>query len=240
VTISRAEKRRQLAADLAIGLGLPIILLILRKSLVSITEQPLKFILEYIYQEFRYIILEDVGCLNSTYGSWVEVILCPIPVLLFAIISFTYSILTFYAFRKIRAQSKDIFSSHSNLTNSRYIRIMLLAATNAVCSAVLQLISLVQQFSKKLEPWTSFKELHAHISVVPKYTAEQWRPGSDAFYIDLSRWLWVICALLFFAFFGFSDEAMKYYRYAMSLAGSYVGISSESFGSHSSSSRYVV
>jgi len=37
-----------------------------------------------------------------------------------------------------------------------------------------------------------------------------------------------------------SEEAMKHYRYAMSLAGSYVGVSSGSFGSHSSSSRYVI
>jgi len=148
--------------------------------------------------------------------------------------------LTFHAFRKIRAQSKDILSSHSNLTNSRYIRLMLLAATTAIGSAALQLNALVEEFSGKLEPWTSFKELHANISVVPKYSAEQWRPGSNASYLELSRWLWVICALLFFAFFGFSDEAVKHYRYVMSLAGSYVGVSSESFGSHSSSSRYAI
>jgi len=40
VTISRAERRRQVAADLAIGLGLPMILLILRENLVSILKQP--------------------------------------------------------------------------------------------------------------------------------------------------------------------------------------------------------
>jgi len=38
VTISRAERQRQVAVDLAIGLGLPIIFLILRKNLVSILK----------------------------------------------------------------------------------------------------------------------------------------------------------------------------------------------------------
>jgi len=117
---------------------------------------------------------------------------------------------------------------------------MLLAATVAICSVAFQSYALAQDLSHKLEPWTSFKELHANISVVPKYSAQQWRSGSDAADIDLARWLWVICALLFFAFFGFSDEAVKHYRYAMSLAGSYVGVSSGSFGSHSLSSRYVI
>jgi len=39
VTISRAERRRQVVVDLAIGLGLPIIFLILGKNLVSIVKQ---------------------------------------------------------------------------------------------------------------------------------------------------------------------------------------------------------
>ena len=117
---------------------------------------------------------------------------------------------------------------------------MLLAATVAICSIAFQSFALVEDFSEEIEPWTSFKELHANISVVIKYSAQQWRSSSNAADLELSRWLWVICALLFFAFFGFSDEAVKHYRYAMSLAGSYVGVSSESFGSHSLSSRYAI
>jgi len=40
VTTSRAERRRQVAVDLAIGLGFPIIFLILRKNLVFILKLP--------------------------------------------------------------------------------------------------------------------------------------------------------------------------------------------------------
>ena len=40
VTISRIERQRQVAVDLAVGLGLPIIFLILRKNLASILKQP--------------------------------------------------------------------------------------------------------------------------------------------------------------------------------------------------------
>jgi len=94
--------------------------------------------------------------------------------------------------------------------------------------------------SEGIAPWTSFKDLHANVSIVLQYSAEEWRSESNAALIEFSRWLWVISALGFFAFFGFSEEAMKHYRYAMSLAGSYVGVSSGSFGSHSSSSRYVI
>jgi len=117
---------------------------------------------------------------------------------------------------------------------------MFLATTVAICSLAIQSYLLASNLIEGLVPWTSFKDLHANISSVFQYPAQEWRSGSDAASIEFTRWLWVICALLFFAFFGFSDEAIKHYRYAMSITGSYVGVSSGSFGSHSSSSRYVI
>jgi len=126
------------------------------------------------------------------------------------------------------------------LTDSRFIRLMLLGAIVAICSIAILIYAFYSDLSKGINPWTNFKELHADISLVPQYSAQVWRSGSDASSIEFSRWIWIICALGFFAFFGFSDEAIKHYRYAMSLTGNYVGVSSGSFGSHSSSSRYVI
>jgi len=118
---------------------------------------------------------------------------------------------------------------------------MLLGAIDAICSTAFQLWILVGNLSEGgLDPWTSFKDIHANISIVLEYPAQQWRSGSDAADLEFDRWLWVICALLFFAFFGLSGEATKHYHYAVSLVGSYVGVSSGSFGSHSSSSRYII
>jgi len=188
----------------------------------------------------RYLILEDIGCINSIYQSWVEVVINPIPVFLFDVISLIYSILTFCAFRRIRAQGRSFSSIHSDLTNSRYIRLMSLAAMVAICSIAFQSCILSVNLTRGISPWISFKKFHASISSVPKFSAHQWRSAPDGASTELGRWLWVICALFFFAFFGFSDEAVKHYRYATSLAGSYVGVSSQIFGSHSSSSRYVI
>jgi len=106
--------------------------------------------------------------------------------------------LGFCAFRRIRAQNKDILSIHSSLTNSRYIRLMLLGAIDAICSTAFQLWILVGNLSEGgLDPWTSFKDIHANISIVLEYPAQQWRSGSDAADLEFDRWLWVICALLF-------------------------------------------
>ena len=115
---------------------------------------------------------------------------------------------------------------------------MILGTTDAIFSTGLQIWILVDTFADgEIDRFTSLKYIHTYISTVFQFSGQEWRSASNATSVEFDRWLWVICALLFFAFFGFSDEAIKHYRYAMSLAGSYVGVST---GSRSSSSRYVI
>ena len=192
----------------------------------------------YFYQAGRYLILEDIGCWVALYPSWVEIFLNPVPCLIINFISVAYAILAFCAFRRIRTQGKDILSFHSGLTNSRYIRLMILGTTDAIFSTGIQIWLLVATFTDgEIDRFTSLKYIHTYISTVVRFSGQEWRSASDATSVEFDRWLLVICALLFFAFFGFSDEAIKHYRYAMSLVGSYVGVST---GSRSSSSRYVI
>lgn len=188
----------------------------------------------------RYLIFEDIGCLSSSYQTWVEIILNPIPCFVLDIIAIIYAILGFCAFYKIHAQGKDMLSFNSSLNNKGFLRLMLLGATVTLFSLAGQIYVLVIDFRDGNQPWMSFKDIHADISLVVSFTAQEWRSGPDTFTIEFDRWIWVICAFIFSAFFAFSGEAMKHYRHAMSLAGSYVGISSGSSGNHSSSSRYVI
>ena len=53
VTVSKAEKRRAIMVDLAIGLGIPL----------------LEMILQYIVQGHRFNIFEDVGCYPATWNT---------------------------------------------------------------------------------------------------------------------------------------------------------------------------
>lgn len=53
VTVSKAEKRRAIMVDLAIGLGIPL----------------LEMILQYIVQGHRFNIFEDVGCYPVTWNT---------------------------------------------------------------------------------------------------------------------------------------------------------------------------
>lgn len=69
--------------------------------------------------------------------------------------------------------------------------------------------------AKPVEPWISWEYTHYNFSRVGQYPGVVWT--QDYLYVvavQLSRWLVVVCALIFFAFFGFATEARKNYRSA--------------------------
>ncbi|KAI3595017.1 putative STE3-like pheromone receptor STE3_Mr7 [Moniliophthora roreri] len=73
--VTRREKMRVLAEELAIGVGIPL----------------LEMILHYITQGHRFDIFEDIGCVPSIYNTWVAVILIVCWPLAIGIVSTIYS-----------------------------------------------------------------------------------------------------------------------------------------------------
>ena len=62
-------------------------------------------------------------------------------------------------------------------------------------------------------PWISFADTHFNYSHVDQYPTVIWKMSSSAIIsFEFSRWSVVFCALLFFAFFGFADEARRNYN----------------------------
>ncbi|KDR78092.1 hypothetical protein GALMADRAFT_65142 [Galerina marginata CBS 339.88] len=217
VTITKAEKRRDVMIDLSISLGLPV----------------LEMILQYIVQGHRFNIFEDVGCYPVTYDVWPAYILVFCPPIVIGLISGVYAILSIINFNKSRSQFNSFLSSHNNLTSSRYVRLMCLAGIEVVCTVPLGSYA-VYLNSKLINPYVSWENTHAGFSRVDQIPAAIWRanPVSQAS-IELTRWLVVICAFIFFGFFGFADEARKNYRSAYETVAKHVGITTTSFGSKS-------
>nr|VWO99360.1 ABC1 transporter [Ganoderma boninense] len=112
VSITRADKRRNIITDLLIGLGIPL----------------LAIAVYWFYQGHRFDILEGIGCLEAYPNTWLALILYflwPIPI---GLVSATYCILTLKAFFKRRRQFNELMASNKNLTFNRYFRLMGLAA----------------------------------------------------------------------------------------------------------------
>ncbi|KAH9476719.1 Pheromone B alpha 3 receptor [Psilocybe cubensis] len=218
VTISKAEKRRDVMVDLSIGLGIPLV----------------EMILQYIVQGHRFNIYENVGCYPFTYNTWPAYVLVYCPPIVIGIISGIYAILSIIQFNKSRSQFNDLLSGHSNLTSSRYVRLMCLAGVEVLCTVPIGVYALSLNIRTGIQPWISWADTHYAFSRVDQFPAVLWRSTSvGESSLELSRWLVVVCAIVFFAFFGFADEAKKNYRSYMQSVAKRVGISTGSFGSSS-------
>ncbi|KAJ7732988.1 STE3-like pheromone receptor [Mycena metata] len=217
VTKTRADKRKAIWIDLAIGLGLPLLQIPL----------PLNDFPEYVVQGHRYNIFEDVGCLGETFETPVTVVLFHLPPILVGCVSAVYCALSIRSFYYSRAEVKELFSGNNNLNLNRYVRLMCLASTDLILGVPLS--SWVLSVSVKivgLRPWISWENTHSHFSRVAYSPGILWR--SDPFSaasLETTRWLTVGCAFIFFAYFGFADEAIKNYRWAFFTVANRMGYS---------------
>ncbi|KAF4611746.1 hypothetical protein D9613_004064 [Agrocybe pediades] len=197
VSISLAEKRRAIIIDLLIALGIPVLVMALH----------------YVVQPHRYDILEDIGCYAATYNTLPAYFLVLMWPVLLGLISFVYSALTFRAFWKRRLQFAQLVSSNSSLSISRYFRLMMLSVTDMVLTVPLGVFSIF--FGTQgigLAPWISWEDTHYNFSRVVEVPAIFWR-GDPSYRIsvELTRWLFVGSAFVFFALFGFAGEAQRHY-----------------------------
>lgn len=215
VTHSKAEKRRGVMVDLAIGIGIPVA----------------EMILAYTTQGHRYDIYEDIGCFPNIYSTWVAVLVVYLAPIVIGLVSLVYCTLSIKALNECRTQIKAILSSNSNLSASRYFRLMLLAGTEILCTTSIACYALYLNLSSPLEPYISWENVHVGFSRVDQYPALEWKsvPVWNSS-LELTRWGPIICAFIFFAFFGFADEARKNYRSAFDSVAKRVGYTNTGSG----------
>lgn len=125
--------------------------------------------------------------------------------------------MTLREFMKRRAQFSQFVSSvNSSLTISRYFRLMLLATSELLFNIPISTYGLYLNITNTpIYPWKSWSDIHFDWYTPGTFPAILWRGNpAEVATLELSRWTMVFCAFLFFAFFGFADEARKHYRLA--------------------------
>ncbi|OJT14427.1 Pheromone B alpha 2 receptor [Trametes pubescens] len=201
VSTSREDKRRAVIIDLCISIGLPVLVMILH----------------YVVQGHRFNIMEGVGCLPEIYNTppayplvfmWPPLIGC---------VSFVYAFMTLLSFLRHRIKFNEVISSSGGaMTISRYLRLMLLSISEMVCTIPIGAYSIyINTAGVTLAPWVSWANTHAEFSHVEEVPAFIWR-SNRPFLISvvMGQWVYVFAAFLFFALFGFAEEARKHYRLA--------------------------
>lgn len=152
-------------------------------------------------------------------------------------------VLSIRAFNKRRSQFNKLLSANSNLNSNRYFRLMCLAGIEIICTVPLGSYAIyLNSTAGVISPWKSWADTHSGFSRVDQFPSILWRAHLPTeISIELSRWLILLCAFVFFGFFGFADEAMKHYRIAIVSVAKRVGLSTASMNSGmSSSTGYVL
>ena len=182
-----------------------------------------------------------MGCVPAQYNS---VVLIPISTswpIIIGLVSLSYcgeysekshamslnSILvrTIYYIWRRQAQFKQYLSANSDINSYRYIRLMCLAGLEALCTVPIATYIMARNL-RVLRPVVGWAKVHWRFSRVSQYPSMLWRYDKDAvFAIEITRWSPVICACMFFFFFGFADEARKNYRLLYSSVAKRLGYS---------------
>jgi pheromone a factor receptor len=203
--------------------------------LFIISKPVVYFSTDYINQGHRYNIFEGVGCQPFTYNTWVSYVLITAPPMVIGLFSAYYATRSILSFNKSRTQFNEFLSNHTNLTSSRYFRLMCLAALEIIGTIPFSILSMIFNIRNGVRPWKSWEDTHSYFNRVDQYPALLWRQNSNSvFVMELARWIIVACALLFFLFFGFAEEARNQYRKAISSLTKTLGITSFTFSSTSS------
>ncbi|KAF8259094.1 pheromone A receptor-domain-containing protein [Lactarius quietus] len=205
---TRAEKRRALIIDLAIGLGIPLV------------QMPLQLVVE----GHRFDILEEIGCYPAVFNVTLAFPLVYTWPFVISVISAIYSELL-----------KEMPGSNKSLNHSRYMRLIALSSTQLLVNLPVSLYNIFDN-AQDLSPWISWENTHSDYSFVGQLPSAAWRLHKNAVF-EMDRWLVVFSAFSFFAFFGFAEEARKHYSLAFSFASSRLHLGKFGTRSTSSSLR---
>jgi len=97
------------------------------------------------------------------------------------------------------------------MTTNRYLRLIAMALTEMIWGTSLTAYNLYSNVSPGLRPWTNWADVHSNFSRVDLFATSGMPPE---FIRALMIFWWTLPAssLIFFAFFGFGEEALKEYK----------------------------
>lgn len=174
--------------------------------------QLLTYATDYVVQGHRFDIIEVIGCRPDFYVSIASIFLQTLPPLIITVLTFIYAGLALlHFFRRRMIFTTHLSNSASGLTPSRYFRLMLMAVAEMVMGLTITALDTWSNYQYGTREWISWANVHSNFSRVGQYP---WIaiPQSGRTW-NLGMWWTVpLTSVLFFAFFGFGDEAVKEYK----------------------------
>ncbi|PCH39855.1 STE3-domain-containing protein [Wolfiporia cocos MD-104 SS10] len=209
IHIDAKDRRRMIIIDVSIGLGLPI----------------LQVLVYWFIQGHRFDIFEGFGCFYAIPNTILSWFLCDIWPIVIGCVSAVYCTLTIRAFLRRRKQLRELVAANKNLNFNRYFRLMAIAVVEVCLTVPLGIYTMVQNATGYIYPWAGLANLHYQFSAVDQIPAILWRADPQvAGGLAFTQWSFIGTALVFFALFGLAAEARKHYHDAYVAVCSRVGV----------------
>ncbi|TCD62967.1 a-factor receptor [Steccherinum ochraceum] len=219
LAIGRDERRRAVMVDLSLGMGIPLLQVVMQYivSGTSRSSMSLQRNSDVILTGHRFDIYEELGCYPFTYNTPVAFPLSYLWPPVIGLVSAGYCFLTLRAFWQRRAQFSEFLASKTSLRPNRYFRLMALATGDLLFTMPIALYgAILNATDSTIFPWISWADTHADYWKVNQVPALLWRSSHvSVVALEMTRWAPVICSLIFFAFFGFAEEARRHYADAI-------------------------
>lgn len=235
-THSPLQKQRAILIDSLICVLFPMVFIALRESPFLVPKNTdLNHHEEYVVQGHRFNIFEGIGCYPALYNTLLTYFLSSMWPIVIGLISMVYCrafhlspslckilfkpsfpVLSLRSFARRRVEFGQFLSSNKSLSVSRYFRLMALATTEIFFTTPLAIYMIwLNATASPIGPWRSWEDTHFAYSRVEQFPAILWRSNHmTVLAMEFSRWVTPSCALIFFGFFGFADEAQKNYNRA--------------------------
>ena len=125
---------------------------------------------------------------------------------------------------KRRKRFQDLVTA-TGLAWNRYYRLVLLALGDLCLGLPFTIWGVVSPALLHFHPWISWEDTHKMYNRADQYSWVQIQLYPQMLpALEIQRWASVLCAALFFAFFGFAEEAKMNYRLFASTITKRLGI----------------
>ncbi len=135
----------------------------------------------------------------------------------------------------------ESMSSNYGLNEGLYVRLMCLASVEIL--GTIPACSFIIAYNIKLgyTHWVSWADTHRDFSRVIQISSMEWKSDHTLYsLLEFFRWSLVACAFIFFAFFGFADEARRHYRLVYNSLVNRIGLSISNAKLTVSSNMYIL
>ncbi|KIJ69818.1 hypothetical protein HYDPIDRAFT_77298 [Hydnomerulius pinastri MD-312] len=204
------QRKHDFYVDLLIGVGFPCVVMVLY----------------YVVQTNRFSIYEQIGCYPATFDSVASYLLVNSWPIIIGLVQAVYAGLTLRMILRRRAQINEFFRSNGTISKTQYSRLMALCLVEMTCTIPIgSYVIAISATGNQIQPYVSWSNVHQDFSTINLVPASEWQNMSYAgVLLETNRWLYIICAFVFFGLFGLVKKARQMYHQCYSTLLRHLGL----------------